>query len=391
MVEREPIREAQGPKSQVVAPPPQVEPATQVAPSWRVREKRALKLLGSGLALLLFTLFVLHSGGVWTSLRLAWMFLVAGALLWAAVIVSVLVLRQLLLQKPPRRLGLGLLIALGQAGLGTLLTAFSVFGSVLTLVYGSNFARGRQLRRFGKLQLPPVTGGDAWASLPMQVDPDPDLRSALAAQWRENGRTEHASIAAFAKLTLDLVALGAPPKLIADAQRDALDELRHTELCFSVARALDGKAESPGPFPAARSASGGSGFGQLAVDSLVDGALHEGVSARVIAQLVKRCEDPATREVLRELAADEGRHAAHGWDVVEWCLEQGGEAVRAALLGAVQALPTSISPHLPEAARGGAWERFGIHGSALEQEEYAKAREHLVRRVRTLGPRARAA
>jgi hypothetical protein len=285
-------------------------------------------------------------------------------------------------------------IALFQIVGGTLAT---LFGALLTVLATTGFARGRQLRRFGKILLPPVVDGDAWARLPLEAAADPLLRAALAAQWRENGRTEHASIAAFAGLTLELVALGAPPELIAGSQRDALDELRHTELCFSLARALDGAAESPGAFPAALSARSSSlprtaALARLAVDSLVDGALHEGVSARVIARLVKRCEDPATREALREIAADEGRHSAHGWDVVEWCLAEGGAPVGDALRGALRAIPERAkNTQLPEAARGGAWEPWGIHGAALEAEEYARARQDVLRRVQRLTARAAAA
>jgi hypothetical protein len=377
-----------------------VEP--QAPPRWEQTERLALKLFaGAGIGLVLTFVAALLAALLHQVLpiddRLAtligrWSFAVplglASISCGLGVLTAVAALAQMLWTRDRPSAISAVAIIFFEIGAASVATLIGAFFSVWA---ASGFRRGRQLRRFGKILLPPVTPGDAWASLPLQVNSDPDLRSALAAQWRQNGRTEHASIAAFAKLTLDLVALGAPPKLIADSQRDALDELRHTELCFSLARALDSKAESPGPFPAARSASGASGFLQLAVDSLIDGALHEGVSARVIAQLVKRCDEPAIREVLRELAADEGRHAAHGWDVVEWCVEQGGEAVREALLGAVQGLPTTIALHLPEAARGGAWERFGIHGEALERAENAAMVENLKRRVRALSPRARAA
>src|SRR5688572_6390900 len=82
-------------------------------------------------------------------------------------------------------------------------------------------------------------------------------------------------------ITLDLIALGAPPALVAAAQRDALDEIRHAELCFSLARALDGGALGPAPFPEvqrarARSSARPRALAQLAVDALIDGALHEG-------------------------------------------------------------------------------------------------------------------
>jgi hypothetical protein len=168
------------------------------------------------------------------------------------------------------------------------------------------------------------------------VSAAPEIRAKLAARWRENGRTEHASVAAFTRLTLDLIALGAPAGLIEAANHDSLDEIRNADFCFSLARALDDRRESPGPFPGAQHAGGlpasrPLALAQLAVSSLVDGALHDGLSARVIARLAKRCEEPTVRDVLLELAADEGRHSAHGWDVVEWCLAEGGAPVAHAL------------------------------------------------------------
>src|SRR5206468_3455762 len=107
-------------------------------------------------------------------------------------------------------------------------------------------------------------------------------------------------------------------------QKDALDEIRHTELCFSLARGLDGQTLGPGPFPEAKHARTLLGnrtlaLAQLATDSLIDGALHEGLSARVIAKLVRRCEVPSIKAALKEIATDEGRHSAHGWEVVQWC------------------------------------------------------------------------
>ncbi|HKC13962.1 MAG TPA: hypothetical protein VKI41_18200, partial [Vicinamibacteria bacterium] len=204
-----------------------------------------------------------------------------------------------------------------------------------------------------------------------------------------NGKTEHASVAAFARLTLDLMALGAPPVLIAGANQDALDEIRHTELCFSLASALDDKRVSPGPFPQAQRVttlprSRKLALAKLAVDSLVDGALHEGVSARIIAKLAGRCHVPGIRAVLKEIAADEGRHSAHGWAVVGWCLQEGGRPVQDALLGAVRALPRQMNSPLPKPASEGRWERWGIHGHALEAVEYDAARANVIRRVHAM-------
>jgi hypothetical protein len=127
---------------------------------------------------------------------------------------------------------------------------------------------------------------------------------------------------------------------------------------------------------------------QLAVSSLVDGALHEGLSARVIARLVRRCEEPVIRNALRDLAADEGRHAAHGWDVVEWCLLEGGAPVAHALQGALRTIPEQVHSDLPEGARDGSWEAYGIHGEHLEALEHTRARADVIRRAHALAKAA---
>ena len=259
------------------------------------------------------------------------------------------------------------------------------FGMLIAYISTVGFSRGRQLRRFGRVVLPSLRSSPDWTTPEMTLDAA-GAPAGLADQWRENGKTEHASVAAFARLTLDLMALGAPPSLVAAANRDALDEIRHTELCFSIARSLDGKSVSPGPFPQAQRVatlprSPTFALAKLAVDSLVDGALHEGVSARIIAKLAQRCEVTAIRAALKEIAADEGRHAAHGWAVVAWCLHEGGRPVGDALLGAIRTLPREMRSQLPAPAADGGWESWGIHGHRLESEEYAAALDHVVHRV----------
>lgn len=285
----------------------------------------------------------------------------------------------------------GMLASIG-IGVGNLfMTGLGLLTAFLSTI---TFTRGRQIRSGGTILLPPVEAGDAWTGAGLAsagpvgiIDTaDQATRDAVAAQWRENGRTEHASVAAFARLTLDLISLGAPPELVVDANRDALDEIRHTELCFGLARAIDGRVESPGAFPeAARtrslSRSRTLALASLAVDSLVDGALHEGVSARIIAKLQRRCEAPAIQAILKEIAADEGRHARHGWDVVRWCLSEGGEPVARALEGALRGLPARMASPMPDEARDGSWERWGIMGEELEAEEHDATRVDMTRRV----------
>lgn len=277
----------------------------------------------------------------------------------------------------------------------------SAVGAFTALLSVAAFARGRQLRHLGRVQLATLEAGDKWlapklGALPPRPTTAPEapavdeaLRAPLAAAWRDNGRTEHASVAAFARLSLDLMALGAPAWLVASAHADALDEVRHAEACFSLAAGFDGQAVSPAAFPAAvrartLPATRTLALAVLAVDSLIDGALHEGVSARVVARLARTCPEPTIRALLKQIAVDEGRHAAHGWDVVEFCLTEGGEPVAQALRGALTKLPSRLQHETHPVARTGAWERYGLPGLALEQEEFGKARADLIRRLSTL-------
>ena len=372
-----------------VATPFASAPALPGSPPWRASFRRALRTFAAAFALLfLLGLVEIADGllrsnvlafGQWPSRVFAGFAALSALLFLLSAFRGVRAFAQIARTARPVPWGSLALTALVPAFLGA---CFACFGAVVALTATFAFARGRQLRRLGRVLLPRVQPGSAWAALPMTLEVPAGLREAMAAQWRENGRTEHASVAAFARLTLDLLALGAPPRLLDAASRDARDEIRHAEICFSIARALDGQSESPGPFPEAQTArtlprNRTLALAQLAVDSLVDGALHEGVSARVISRLAKRCEEPGIRAALRELAADEGRHAAHGWDIVDWCVEQGGEPVRQALRGAVCALP----PAAATPPRSPAWEPFGLHGSALEEEEYARALIHLEQRI----------
>lgn len=293
-------------------------------------------------------------------------------------------------------------VAVEAVGIGVA-TSFAsagfLFGVSLVDALVNGFQRGRQLRADGKVLLPKVNAeGQAFAgahSLNAHIveHMSAEERTAIAQAWRENGRTEHASVAAFAQLTLDLMCLGAPPELLRAASQDALDEVAHTELCFAIARSFDGLAEGPTAFPEVRSFEARpteriAALSRLAVDSLFDGALHEGVSARTLASLAKAAEVESIQEALKVIARDEGRHARHAWQVVKWCVEQGGAPVHQALLGALSRIPKALPYTLPEAAREGAWERVGLHGAARLEAAYGATRGYLLEAVAGMAHRS---
>lgn len=257
----------------------------------------------------------------------------------------------------------------------------SFYGAFMALWATAGFTRGRQLRRFGEPELADLTSrADGWTASAASDDAAPALdaeaRATLAEAWRTNARTEHASVAAFARVATELMALGAPRRLVEGAHRDALDEIAHTEACFALATRVDGRALGPGPLPIATERFAWRGWrrgalARLAVDSLVEGVLLEGVSARAVAELARVATWAPARATLTTIARDEARHATHAFEVLTWCLEVGGAPVEAAVRGALHHLPDTLGHSLTAAAADGAFEPYGIPSRAREEACYA--------------------
>jgi hypothetical protein len=161
---------------------------------------------------------------------------------------------------------------------------------------------------------------------------DPRDRVRIGRRWLEDARAEHASVAAFSKLSLDLLSLGAPPALLEATHRAALDEVRHARICSSIARAYLGEpAISFAPLPAFAKSQRSVTLETLATESLIDGCLSEGFAARVLRETANTTADPVLRSAISSIAEDEERHTELAWDIVEFCLRDGGEAVGSAL------------------------------------------------------------
>jgi hypothetical protein len=162
-----------------------------------------------------------------------------------------------------------------------------------------------------------------------------DEREALAAAWARDGLLEHASIASFARFSLDLLAAGAPPDLVEAAHRAALDEVRHARLCLSLASAYAGAPVEPGPFPFGGAVPVESGLPALAAAAVREGCVGETVAAILAAEQLSRASDPAVRRALAAIVEDEARHAELAFRAVAWALREGGAEVRAAVAQAI--------------------------------------------------------
>ncbi len=212
-----------------------------------------------------------------------------------------------------------------------------------------SYSKGRVLRIRNRARLPEPALGDGWGDAVVLHGALTDAeRSVLGELWLLTARMEHASIAAFSQLSLHLSALGAPARLLAASHRAALDEIRHAERCYAIASAITGTRQAAGPIAELAHAHGGSiDLTRLAIGSLVDGCLAEGMAADVAARGARTAEEPTIRATLTMIAREEIGHAELAWDVLAWCLERGGADVRDAVAQRVDALAREVAPRMP--------------------------------------------
>lgn len=162
--------------------------------------------------------------------------------------------------------------------------------------------------------------GEGWASCDGHSALDPNLCQALVAAWSDAAEGEHASIASFARFTLQLLELGAPAELVADATRAQADEIAHARDALALASRFAGHPLAPG----ALSMDGA--LAQVAPAEVLRAAILEGCVNETVCLLRASAArdaatDPQVRRVLTAVVEDETRHAELSWAFVRWMLD----------------------------------------------------------------------
>jgi hypothetical protein len=200
-------------------------------------------------------------------------------------------------------------------------------------------------------------------------------RAALAAHWTRIGLMEHASIAAFARFSLQLLAVGAPPELVRDAQAAMTDETDHTLLSFALASAYAGRSIGPGRLALA-GALDAQDDRAILITTIREGCIGETLAAIEAAEASAHAEDPAVRAVLAKIAVDEERHALLAWRYVAWAIA--GNAELAAVARAE--LDAALSEPIVVASRGeDAMLAHGVTGEARGAEIRRQAMATVIR------------
>lgn len=178
---------------------------------------------------------------------------------------------------------------------------------------------------------------------PMLVEGAPLLAAvegepnAGASDWLQIARMEHASVAAFHKLGLELMAHGAPMDLLQAVARAALEEVGHARMAFNLASRFGGRPLSPGPLPMPAQLEIEGSLARLAANAASEGCVGETLGALLALEGARRATDPEVRAVMEQIAREESQHAALSWRIVAWAIRVGGEPVRDAVREALKA------------------------------------------------------
>jgi len=138
---------------------------------------------------------------------------------------------------------------------------------------------------------------------------------------------EHASIASFARFTLELLSVGAPPRLIVASQDAGRDEVHHAQMCFAIASRFARKKLGPGRLDvdgvvAARDLI------SIVLSTVKEGCVVETLSALLAKERALLARDDDVRAALEKIADDEKRHADLAWTFVGWAISREGTPMK---------------------------------------------------------------
>jgi hypothetical protein len=152
---------------------------------------------------------------------------------------------------------------------------------------------------------------------------DVETRAALADAWASEGLSEHASVAAFTRFTLQLLALGTPSALVEASIRAGRDEVRHARACFALASAYAGSPVGPGPLDIRGGLDERFDLDSVAQTLAAEGCIAETVSLSLLAAARDRARNPTVRAMLAAIVEEEEAHVLLAWEALAWMCRRG--------------------------------------------------------------------
>jgi hypothetical protein len=242
---------------------------------------------------------------------------------------------------------------------------------------------GRPFLVDGTARVAGVVSRRDWSSFlsPCLDGLDDYARAALAAHFTNVALAEHASIAAFARFTLELMSLGAPLDLVLRAQQATADETEHARDAFALAGAYAGHPVGPGVLDVGAALSSRSPL-DIVRTTILEGCIGETVAAVEAAEALAHSTDPAVREALTRVSADETRHAELAWKFVAWTLTCGDAELRAGAASAlVEIVRAQVAADLVDSAASPHAETALLAHGMLGSETRSEIRRRVVSEV----------
>jgi hypothetical protein len=159
----------------------------------------------------------------------------------------------------------------------------------------------------------------------------PEERERLMFMWLDEARSEHASVASFARFTLECLAVGAPAEIVHLAQQATREEIEHAETAFGLAAAYGAEPLAPGPLDLAGALAHSGSLFDIALAVAKEGCIAESVSAVLLAEASEAATEPTIQAVLARVAEEELRHAELSWRFLAWAVARSGPELNHAL------------------------------------------------------------
>ncbi len=202
--------------------------------------------------------------------------------------------------------------------------------------------RGRPLREDGVLRIAETTRRAGWAP----ATTSDVVRREVADAWARAAAAEHSSIAAFARLSLELLALSAPADLVRACHEAASQEIDHATRSYAIASRFGGTTVGPGPLPLSTEMRRPD-LARLVTETFADGCVAETVAALEAEEARAATNDAEIEATLELIARDEASHAAFAFRLVAWALREGGAETRAALQAGIAAAEAELAGREP--------------------------------------------
>jgi hypothetical protein len=278
----------------------------------------------------------------------------------------------------------------------TFVFPFFYLGRVFFKVF-SGFGHGRPFRIKGTPVVSKVSSSSEWSTRDVKrYDLPYESRIALEAVWLDSASKEHASVPAFSKLSLQLIALGAPPDLISKVFIAAGQEITHAELCFSVATSVSGRPWSPGAMPQILGErSDFESLESMILECFVDGCLMEAMSAAHAHASAQLAEEIDIKRVFSVIAEDEKSHAELSWEILNFLLTKVGSAMQERLFSEFRVMKSRPVPEfypahinlMIEKADSESLRRFGILPKDEADNLWAQTLQGIEHRLNTFARR----